>query len=103
MSSGLDDLDIGPVVAAVRELVDEFLAGRRSAPAVGSAAGIELLERLARHPGDGPGDLSELIELLVAALEPGFDSAGAGFLSQRTSTSIAQRLTELVAEAVAHM
>ena len=43
MSSGLDDLDIGHVVAAVRELVDEFLAGRSSAPAVGGATGTGFL------------------------------------------------------------
>ncbi len=81
MSSGLNDLDIGPVVAAVRELVDEFVAGRASAPAIGDAASTELLEALARRPGAGPGDLTVVIDLLTAALKPGFDSAGAGFLS----------------------
>ncbi len=81
MSGGLDDLDIGPVVAAVRRIVDEFVAGRDSAPAVGPTADVKLLERLGRHPGGEPGDLSDITEMLVAALEPGFDSAGAGFLS----------------------
>lgn len=81
MSAGLNDLDIEPVVAAVRELVDEFIAGRALAPAVGGAASTELLERLARRPGDAPGDLTAVIDLLTSALEPGFDSAGAGFLS----------------------
>lgn len=81
MRSGLDDLDIEPVVAAVRDLVDAFVAGRPSAPAVGGSADAQLLERLARRPGEGPGDLDEVMDLLGAALEPGFDSAGSGFLS----------------------
>jgi aromatic-L-amino-acid decarboxylase len=81
MSGGLNDLDIGPVVAAVRDLIDEFVDGRSSAPAVGRDITAELLERLSPHPGNEPGDLSQVMDLLVAALEPGFDSAGTGFLS----------------------
>lgn len=81
VGDGLNDFDVGPVVAAVRHLVDDFVADRPSARAVGGIADAELLARLARRPGDGPGDLSEVLDLLVDALEPGFDSAGAGFLS----------------------
>lgn len=81
VAGGLEDLDIAPVVEAVRRLVDGFLADRPSSPAVGGTADTDLLERVARRPGAGPADLSEVVDLLRAALAPGFDTAGAGFLS----------------------